>query len=103
MRFLVITKMRHPLPPQSATALMDAMGSWRDRHADHIEQIWSFAGIPGGAGIANVNSLEELDGVMAEFPLAPFSEIEVLPLVDFEGSIDRARQAMQAMAVGGRQ
>ena len=51
-------------------------------------------------GIANVDSLEELDAVMAEFPFGVFSDIEIIPLVDLAGSIQRAQQAAQAMAAG---
>ncbi len=98
MRFLVITKTKHMAPPEMALKLLDAIGPWQKKHAGKLEQVWGFAGIQGGGGIANVNSLEELDGIMAEFPMLAVSDIEILPLVDLDGSLQRAKQAMQAMA-----
>ena len=96
MKFLVITRTRHMAPPEMAVQLVDAMGPWQKMHAGKIEQIWSFAGMQGGGGIANVNSLEELDGIMAEFPYRALSDVEILPLVDLDGALQRGKQAMQA-------
>ncbi|MFQ5857307.1 MAG: DUF3303 family protein [Anaerolineae bacterium] len=101
MRFLVITRPKHIVPPEMTAALMDAMGPWQSKYAEQIEQAWGFAGTGGGGGIANVDSLEELDAVMAEFPFGPLSDIEIIPLVDLDGALQRAKQAAQAMAAGG--
>lgn len=83
-----------------AEALMDAMGLWQDKYAGKIEQSWAFAGVQGGGGIANVESLEELDAMMAEFPFLAFSDVQIYGLVDLDGALQRARQAFQAMAEG---
>ena len=101
MRFLITTKPKHVIPPEVAVGLVDAMGPWRERHSGKIEQIWGFAGTRGGGGIGNVSSLEELDAVMADFPLGAFSDIEIIPLVDLEESLQRMRQALEAMQAGG--
>ena len=98
MRFLVVSKSKHPMPPEIGVGLVEAMRPWVDRHPGKFEQVWSFAGVPGGGGILNVESLEELDAIMTEFPFGPFSETEVLPLVDLDQSLDRVKQAM-AMVV----
>lgn len=101
MRFLIITKPKHFVPPDMVALLIDAMGVWRTKWAGKIEQAWGFAGIQGGGGIANVDSLEELDTMMAEFPFAGASDIEVLPLVDLDASLQRTKQAIEAMGAGG--
>ena len=106
MRFLVITKSKHLLPPEVSARLVDAIGSWRSKYwrskyAGQFEQIWGFAGIQGGGGIVNVNSLDELDAIMAEFPMQATSDIETLPLVDLDSAPHRAKQAMGAMTAGG--
>jgi len=101
MRFLVITKPKHLVPPEVTIRLLDAMGPWRSKYAGKIEHAWGFAGIAGGVGIANVDSVEELDAVMAEFPMGGISDIEIIPLVDLDGALQRARKAMEAMAAGG--
>ena len=66
------------------------------------EASWGVAGQPIGLGIINVDSFEELDAIIAEFPLGPFGETEILPLVDLTESLQRAKQAAQTMLGGGK-
>jgi muconolactone delta-isomerase len=94
MKFLVITKAKHFVPPEVLSQLIDAMEPWVNRNAGKIEQTWGFAGIAGGGGILTVDSLEELDAVMMEFPLGPVSDIEIIPLVDLADSIKRMKEVM---------
>ena len=101
MKFLIITKPKHLVPPEITARLIDAIGPWRSKYARKIEQAWGFAGIGAGGGILNVDSLEELDAVMAEFPMGGVADIEIIPLVDLDGSLQRAKKAMEAMAAGG--
>ncbi len=101
MKFLVISKgNKHPIPPEAVPSLTDALTAWVDRYTEsgNLEAAWSFAGVAGGGGIANVDSLEELDAIMVEFPFGPFSEVEILPLVDLKESNERVKQAFEAMA-----
>ena len=99
MRFLVVTKQSSPPPPEMVLGLFEALSGWaKEQQAKgKMEQVWSFAGLQGGGGILNVNSLEELDAVMAGFPFGPFSHIETYPLVDLEPSLEAVRQAIRAM------
>ena len=80
--------------------LMDAMTAWTNKHTESgkFEASWAFAGRAGGGGIVNVDSLEELDAMMAEFPIGPFSEVEVHALVDLNESLQRVKEAALAMA-----
>jgi muconolactone delta-isomerase len=50
-----------------------------------------------GGGIANVDSLEELNRILTELPLAAVAEIEIYPLVGLEESLTLAKKALQAM------
>jgi muconolactone delta-isomerase len=102
MRFLIIAKSKHLVPPEVLPGVVDATLAWARKHQGKTEQLWGFAGIQGGGGIANVESLEELDTIMTEFPLGAFSELEVYPLVDLEPSLQRVKRAAQAMAASGR-
>ncbi len=104
MKFLVVTKSNQPLPPEMAMDLVDAMEGWARKYttSGKIEQTWGFAGIQGGGGIVNVNSLEELEAIMAEFPFAPFSDIEIYGLTDLQAGLQLMKQAIQAMAPPGR-
>ena len=94
MRFLVISKTKHPMPP--GTELVDAMLAWVDQHlqSGKMEQAWNFAGIPGGGGILNVGSLEELDTIMIGFPFGPFSEIEIYPLTDLHAALGQVKDKL---------
>ena len=99
MRFLVNGKNRSPVPPEAFPALLDAMLAWISRYKGKME-VWGFAGIPGGGGIINVDSVEEMDSIMVEFPLGPFTDTEIIPLVEIEPQLQHIKQVVQAMAVG---
>jgi muconolactone delta-isomerase len=100
MRFLVLTGTKVPLPPEMALAITEATEGWVAKHkaSGKMEQVWGFAGLQGGGGIANVDSLDELDAMMKEFPFAPFSDIDIRGLVDFEATMRAVKQSIQAMA-----
>ena len=100
MRFLLVTKPKTMPPPDMILPLIDAMDAWvkKYKQAGKLEQVWGFAGQQGGGGIGNVASLEELDQVMAEFPVGPFSDIQIYYLVDLEKSLEQNRKIFQAMA-----
>jgi muconolactone delta-isomerase len=82
-----------------ALPLFEGLSGWANEQSakGKMEQIWSFAGLQGGGGILNVESLEELDAIMITFPLGPFSKTEIYPLVDLEPSLERVREAIKAM------
>ncbi len=103
MRFLITGKNKFPMPPEIAPALIDASIAWAKKYTGNgkLEQLWGLAGIAGGGGIVNVGSPDELDTVMTEFPLGPFTDIEVYSLTDFTGSLEKLKQVMQAAASGG--
>ncbi|MBI2854984.1 MAG: hypothetical protein HYX87_08740 [Chloroflexi bacterium] len=102
MRFLVISKGTSPIPIEMVSGAMDATLAWNNRYimAKKFEQVWGFAGIPAGGGVINVESADELDQIMSEFPLAPFSHTEIYPLVDAKNAFERAKKAAaQEMAM----
>lgn len=81
--------------------LIDAMQGWRSRYASKFDQIWAFAGIQGGGGILNVDTIEEMDAVMREFPFLPVSDVEIIPLVDIDNALAGAKGQIQQMMAGG--
>ena len=103
MKFLVIAKSVHPIPPEMALGIFDATIAWhkRTKESGKFESAWGLAGLPAGAGVVNVASLEELQAIMAEFPLQPFSNIEVYPLVDINVSMESTKKAILAMMPPG--
>jgi muconolactone delta-isomerase len=90
MRFLVTTEEKYQMDPEMGPRLLEAMMSWADnyRQKGKLDDVWSFAGWRGGGGILNVTSLEELDQVMGEFPLAPYYKINVYPITDLQKSLE---------------
>ena len=79
--------------------LIDAMAAWlaQGRQDGTLKAAWSFAGTQGGGGTAEVDSHERLDEVMAGFPFAPFSSIEVYPLSDLDKSLAANRAVVEQM------
>ena len=104
MRFLVVSTPKHFVPPDVALASIDALQAWVEKNtsASKFEQSWSFGAFQGGGGILSVDSLDELDEVMAGFPFGPFSDIEIRPLLDLDASLQRARETIAA-AMSARQ
>ena len=100
MKFLVISKPKHMVPPEFTVPLIDAFTAFIDKYsaAGQLESIWSFAGTQGGGGIVKADSLEELDAIMVEYPFGPVSEVEVYPLADLKESLQRSKQVAQMMA-----
>jgi muconolactone delta-isomerase len=99
MKFLIIVKNKHMAPPEVLSGLIDATLAWARKYQKQVPEIWSFAGQQAGAGIGNVESFEELDAILAELPIGPFSETEVYPLVDLDASLRRQKESLQAMGV----
>ncbi|UCG10697.1 MAG: hypothetical protein JSW30_02410 [Dehalococcoidia bacterium] len=101
MRFLIISKNRHPVPPEVAVKLFDAALAWKKKYQSKIKDAWAFAGLQAGGGIAEVESVDELDVIMTEFPMGPFGETEIYPLVDAEQAWEVKRKAAKAMTAKG--
>ncbi len=99
MRFLVVTKGRDPLPPEMAIPMLQMFQGWLAEHrgSGKLEEAWSFAGQVGGGGIANVDSLEELDAMMATWPFSQTSDIEVYPLADIDSVLETSLANIQGI------
>ena len=104
MRFLIVNKGTTPPPPDRGVAILDALEAWADRYtaSGKMEEVWGFAGIRGGAGILNVGSLEELDEIISQSPVAPFSQTEIYPLVEMHEVVEHGKRAMESLLAGAR-
>ena len=89
MKFLVIAEgvPEVVLPPEQAVALGRENWAWvrKMTAAGKLDVAFGLAdhagGILGGCGIANVESLEELGGLLASLPVVAISNVKVYPLV----------------------
>jgi muconolactone delta-isomerase len=86
------------VPPETALGLLEAMKGWVDQYGGRMDVLWGFAGMPGGCGIVNVDTADELDEIMTAFPFAPFSETNIYALTDLKKSLARASETFNAMA-----
>ena len=97
MRTVVIVRPQFPVPPDQLPTLFDGFADWRERYRDSMESFEFFAGGGGGFGVFNVPDEATLNQIMVEYPLLPFSEVEVHPLVDGDTALDQWRQTLQQM------
>ena len=102
MQFLVITRQQTPPPPDMLMPMFGAMEAWvaQNRASGKATAMWAFAGTPGGGGVLEVESHEELDAIMSRFPFLPFSSIEIIPLSSLDESLTNAKAFVQEMMAG---
>jgi hypothetical protein len=99
MRFLVTVNQKYMIPPEVQLGLLDGSIAWEKKYvvSKKLEQSWGFVGMPGGGGVLNVNSLEELNQIIAELPLGAVSQTEIKPIMDMEEAINQAKKALMSM------
>jgi hypothetical protein len=80
----------NPTPVEHGAALLQAGKAWiKEKIADgSIDCHYSFFG-GGGIAIGNAASHQELLAVILAYPLYPFFEWDVQPLLEFEEAYDR--------------
>jgi len=76
------------------------MKAFLEKYKDKIEQDWASAGLSGGGAILNVDSHEELDNIMGEFPFGPFSKVRIMAMSDLSTSLDGLARQLE-LAVKG--
>jgi muconolactone delta-isomerase len=98
MKFVLISNPRFQVPPEMIIPLLDAFIAYINKYKEsgNILESWSFAGRIGGMALIEVDSHEELDAIMAENPVGPFSEVEFHAVVDLVESVKMGRQVAQA-------
>ena len=100
MRVLLMTKAQHIIPPEATTSLFQGFAAWREKYKGQMEAFFFFAGVPGGGGILNVPDEATLNQIMLEWPLAPFSETTMTPILDGDAALQQYITAMQTMQGG---
>ena len=102
MQFLVITRQSMPPPPEMLMPMIGAMEAWvaQNRASGKATATWAFAGTPGGAGVVEVESHEELDAIMSRFPFGPYSTVEIIALSNLDESLANAKAFVGEMMAG---
>jgi hypothetical protein len=98
MRALVVARQKMPPPAEMMPGLAQGFAAWREQYRDKWESFFFFATVTGGCGIANVANETELFQMILEWPLTPFSDIEVHPVVDGDEALGRWVEQIQALA-----
>jgi muconolactone delta-isomerase len=105
MKFLIITRPRGnaAVPPTAMPALIEATKAFitRGRNAGKWDVVYSHT--QGGVAISNHDTAEDLNAWLADYPMGPFEDIEVLPLADVDKTLDKLLQTARQVAsmVGG--
>ncbi len=100
MKYLVTG---HQVIPSSAHAdqvnYLRAAKAWVKRHkeAGQLESVYSYAD-GGGVFIMNTDSHSDLMKLLLTFPLAPLTQWNVRPLLDFEESADIIINTLKSFA-----
>ena len=99
MKFVIATTPKGNLPPQLAEPLFVASKQWlADKKNDGTIDITHGFPEGGGLSIANANSHEDLMNTIRDFPLFPFVDWDIRPLVDINTSLDSAVEMFRKMA-----
>jgi hypothetical protein len=96
MQFLTIVK-PGPMPPPPE--LMRSAQDWvRDKLGDGtFECCYSFVD-GGGFAVGSADSLEQLQQDLLDYPLSPFVDYEVRPLVGIDDAFERFQAAAERMS-----
>ena len=99
MKFVIWTTPRGNLPPEAAEPLFQAAKQWlADKKNDGTIDVTHGFPEGGGLSIANASSHEELMSTIRAFPLFPFVDWDIRPLVDINESMDSAVAMFRQMA-----
>ena len=83
-----------PLPPEQFFELsgkqVEALNSYKQQGKILAGGI--IAGRKGSYAIFDVDSIEELQGLIAQTPLFPFIEVELIPLISYEFAFEMAKK-----------
>ena len=105
MRALAIVKPTSAVPPpEMVIRLTEGFAAWRAQWKPYMESFYFFASNQGGCGVFNAPDEATLHTICATFPLAFFSTIELLPVVDGDEALARftdiAKQMLARMGSG---
>ena len=89
MKFLVITRFKdsfYALPPAKQKELRDATAQNTEKLTKEgkLKDMYVFGNMKGSMAVFDLNSPEDLVRIAYEFPLFPFTDAELTPLVDME-------------------
>ncbi len=95
MKFLVITKPRTVPLPDNYVELVKAAKEWLNAKVADGTIDFVYSMLPnGGVSITNVDSHKQAFDLMQEYPLTPFLDWKIVPLVDLNYTFDKLIKAL---------
>ena len=100
MKFLIITRQKDSfvmLPPEMQRQLMEGQAAFIDKYrkAGKIQVIYNMPGLKGGIAMFEVESGEEGDRILLEYPMYPFVDVEMYALSDYDAHARALKEAYQ--------
>jgi hypothetical protein len=96
MRFLVVATPKTTPPPEMIPSMIDRSEEWQQRYTDKFETFGLFPG-GGGFAVADVSDEAELHRMIIEMPFSPFSDHQIMAIVDPATGWRQSREAFAAM------
>lgn len=95
MRVLLLAKSKFFLPPDYLPMAAQGFTEWREKYRHKMDEFFFFAGRQAGGCIFNVSDEAELNEIVNEWPLAPFTETDIIPLVDGDVALKQFNELAQ--------
>lgn len=98
MRVLLLAKAKFFLPPDHLPMAAQGFIEWREKYRSKMEAFFFFAGRQAGGGILNVSDEVELNQIVGEWPLAPFTETDIIPIIDGDVALKQFNEMAQMVS-----
>lgn len=89
-----------PAPMADVPMLFAGLAKWVETYSTRFETLEFFVA-GGGLAIGEFADAAELQGVLATLPFIPYSDVEIMPVVDPATSLATFGAAFEAMAAAG--
>ena len=101
MKYLGIQRIKDSyfaLPPEKQAQIMAGSLAFADdfRKSGKNPIGWVFADMKGNAGIWIIDSPEDYMRISLEYPLQPYIDVELIPIVDYEDAAKIMKEMMAA-------
>ena len=100
MRVMILVEDKYSVPPDQIPALLEGFAAWRECYRDRMESFEFFAGGGGGFGVVNMPDEAALHRMIVEYPLNPFIEITVRPVLEGDIALGQMQEVMRQMMSG---
>jgi hypothetical protein len=77
--------------------LMEALGQWVERYSKRFSTLEFFVG-GGGLALADIDDSTELNRIVAENPFTPFSDVNIMPVVEPSAAMAISSEVVAALA-----